>query len=83
MGFITGLLTLPLAPVRGAVWVAEQVVEEAERQYYDPAVIRREFLQLELDHEAGRIGDDERAAAEDQLLERLNDARLLQDGRHG
>lgn len=83
MGFLTGLLTLPLAPVRGAVWVADQVVQEAERQYYDPAMIRRELLQLELDHEAGLIGDEERAAAEDALLERLNDAPVAEGGSGG
>ena len=47
MGLIKGLLTLPLAPVRGTVWVAEQVQEEAERQYYDPAVIRRQLEEVE------------------------------------
>jgi hypothetical protein len=30
MGFFTGLLTLPLAPVRGVVWVADQLMEVAE-----------------------------------------------------
>ena len=32
MGLITGLLTLPLAPVRGTIWVAEQLAAEAERE---------------------------------------------------
>ena len=27
MGLITGLLTLPLAPVRGTVWLAERIQE--------------------------------------------------------
>jgi hypothetical protein len=71
MGFFTGLITLPLAPVRGVVWVAEQVAEEADRQLYDEAQIRGELLQLELDHEDGLIEDEERAELEDGLLERL------------
>jgi hypothetical protein len=75
MGFLTGLVTLPLAPVRGAVWVAEQVAEEADRQLYDEANIRREMLGLELDHEDGLIDDEERAAREDELLDRLAVAR--------
>lgn len=29
MGLITGLLTLPLAPVRGVVWVAEKLSDAA------------------------------------------------------
>ena len=27
MGLITGLLTLPLAPVRGTVWLAERILD--------------------------------------------------------
>ena len=71
MGLFTGLLTLPLAPVRGVVWVAEQVTEELERQLYDEDSIRREMLQLELDHEDGLISEEERQVREEALLERL------------
>jgi hypothetical protein len=71
MGLFTGLLTLPLAPVRGVAWVAGQVAEEAERQLYDEGRIRSELLQLELEAEDGLIGDDERALREDELLQRL------------
>jgi hypothetical protein len=72
MGLFTGLLTLPLAPVRGVVWVAEQVTEELERQLYDEDSIRREMLQLELDHEDGLIDDEERRRKEEELMERLS-----------
>jgi hypothetical protein len=71
VGLFTGLLTLPLAPVRGVVWVAEQVLEEAERQYYDQGNIRRELAELELDFEDGRIDDRQRAERERELLARL------------
>ena len=71
MGFFTGLVTLPLAPVRGAAWVANQVAEEADRKLYDESQIRSEMMQLELDYDDGKIGDEEREAMEDALLERL------------
>jgi hypothetical protein len=71
MGLFTGLLTLPLAPVRGVVWAAEQVTEEAERQLYDEDRIRAELLQLELDAEEGKIDEEEQRLMEDELLERL------------
>jgi len=71
VGLFTGLLTLPLAPVRGVAWVAQQVAEEADRKLYDEGQIRREMFQLELDHEEGRLGDAERAAAERDLFARL------------
>ena len=75
MGLFSTLLTLPLAPVRGAAWVAEQVAEETDRQLFDETRIRGQLLQLELDHEEGRISDEERAALEDELLDRLATAR--------
>jgi hypothetical protein len=71
MGLFTALLTLPLAPVRGVVWVAEQVTEEADRQLYDESRIRGELLQLELDAEDGKLDPEERQALEDQLFERM------------
>jgi hypothetical protein len=71
MGLFTALLTLPLAPVRGVVWVTEQVAEEVDRQLYDEANIRRELLVLELEYEDGKIDDQEREAQEEALFERL------------
>ena len=71
MGLFTGLITLPLAPVRGVAWIAEQVMEEIERELYDEDSIRREMLQLELDFDDGVIDEEERQAREEVLLERL------------
>jgi hypothetical protein len=47
MGILTGLLTLPLAPVRGTVWIAERLLEEAERQRRDPRAIEAQLLEAE------------------------------------
>jgi hypothetical protein len=71
MGLLTGLLTLPLAPVRGTVWVAERLLEEAERQLNDPEMIEREILAAEAAHERGELTDDEFERIEEELLERL------------
>jgi hypothetical protein len=71
MGLFTGLLTLPLAPVRGVAWVADQVAQEADRRLYDESSIRAELWQLELEAEDGEIDEGERRAREDELLERL------------
>ena len=75
MGLIAGLLTLPLAPVRGTIWVAEQVQEEAERQYYDPARIRRELEQVDELRQAGELTDEDAEQLEDALVERLMESR--------
>lgn len=71
MGLFTGLLTLPLAPVRGVVWVADQLMTEAERELYDEDRIRAELMTLELEAEDGTVGEAELEAREDALLERL------------
>jgi gas vesicle protein GvpG len=71
MGLITGLLTLPLAPVRGTVWLAERIQEQAEEQMYDETSIRNGLLELEAARQAGTLEERELAAAEDELIERL------------
>ncbi|MEU0372850.1 gas vesicle protein GvpG [Streptomyces sp. NPDC006283] len=71
MGLLGELLLLPVAPVRGTAWVLQQVVAEAERQYYDPAAVQRELAELVERFEAGEIEEDEFDRREDELLERL------------
>ena len=75
MGLITGLLTLPLAPVRSTVWLAERIQEQAEAELYDEDVIRAQLLDIDAAREAGEISEEEATQAEDQLLERLIAAR--------
>ena len=71
MGLITGLLTLPLAPVRGVVWIGEQIAEEADRELDQESRIRRELGRLTFEHELGKLGADEFEQREDALLEEL------------
>jgi len=75
VGLFKELALLPLAPVRGTAWVAEQIADEADRQLYDEQNIKREMVQLEIDAEEGRISEEERTGKEDELLERLAVAR--------
>ncbi len=71
MGLITGLLGLPLAPVKGVVAAAEQIRQQAEEQFYDPASIRAQIEEVERQREAGVLSDEEAVAWEDELIERL------------
>ena len=71
MGLITALLTLPLAPVRGTIAVADQILRQAEETFYDPAAIRSELEQVERLREEGRIDEPTATAWEDELVERL------------
>ena len=84
MGLITGLLTLPLAPVRGTAWLAEQIRDQALEELYGEEAIQSQLHRLQDLHEAGEIGDEELVTAEDELLERLAAARGFGgEERHG
>lgn len=75
MGLISGLLTLPIAPVRGVVWVAEKLNDTAERELHDPAVLRAQLGVLNQELEAGDITLEEFEREEERLLDRLHAVR--------
>jgi hypothetical protein len=75
MGLLTGILTLPLAPVRGTVWLAERLVDQAEREIGDEPTVRRRLAEAEIAYELGRIDRDEYESIEDDLLLRLESLR--------
>ncbi|RFS83837.1 gas vesicle protein [Actinomadura spongiicola] len=75
MGFFTGLVTLPLAPVRGVMWLAETLTEQAEAQLYDPGRIAAEMQAIADQAAAGEITEEEAAAREEELIGRLNEGR--------
>ena len=75
MGLVTGLLTLPMAPVRGTVWLADKVLEEAEREYYDPGTIRRQLEEVDELRSSGTISDEDAEEIEDELVARLRESR--------
>jgi Gas vesicle protein G len=83
VGLITGLLTLPLAPVRGVAWIGERVQEQAEAEFYDENRIMSELTELEEEKTSGEIGEDEFERRVDELLERLEVGRQLQLDRGG
>jgi len=68
---VTGLLGLPLAPVRGVIWLAEQVLEQAEEQFYDPARIRAQLEQVDEARRSGELSEEECVDIENELLQRL------------
>jgi gas vesicle protein GvpG len=71
VGLVTGLLGLPLVPIRGVVWLAEQVLEEAEGQLHDPGRIRAQLEQVDEARRRGLLSEEECSAIENELLERL------------
>jgi hypothetical protein len=75
MGLFTGLVMLPLAPVRGVAWIGEQVLDQATREVSDPAEIYQQLAELDEAKAAGEISAQECAEAEDRLVAELMQAR--------
>ena len=78
MGLLSGLLLLPLAPLRGTIWVAEKIAQEAARELDDETTIRRRLAEAERDLELGLLSAEEYEAIEDDLLDRLEAVRTLE-----
>ena len=71
MGLITGILLLPLAPVRGVVLVAEALREEAERELaaaHDP---ERALAELEAARALGEVSPEVADEIEARLVEEM------------
>jgi hypothetical protein len=71
VGLITGLLTLPLAPVRGVAWVAEVVAEEAERELEQRESPERRLADLEARRATGEISDEDAERLESEIIEAM------------
>lgn len=65
------LLRLPFLPIEGMVRLAELIEEQAEREFHDPAAVRRELEAAAEARAAGAISDTELAEIERQAAARL------------
>jgi hypothetical protein len=71
MGLISGLFTLPLAPVRGTVWVAEKLAAEAERELREARSPRRRLIEAERQLELGLLSVEQYEVIEEEALDAL------------
>jgi uncharacterized membrane protein len=71
MGLLSGLVLLPLAPVRGTIWVAERLAEHAGRELSEEAQVGRLLMHAQEEYAAGALTEAEYEQIEDQLLDRL------------
>lgn len=72
MGLLSGVLLLPLAPVRGVVWVSDRLIDAAEAELYDPAVIRTQLAELNRALDDGEIDLTRFEREEERLLDILD-----------
>lgn len=81
MGLLSTIITAPVtAPLKGVLWIVQTLAEHAERELYDEDNIRKDLLRLEQQYELGKIDIEEYERAEDELLQRLNEARRMKEG---
>ncbi|WP_328540279.1 gas vesicle protein GvpG [Streptomyces sp. NBC_00344] len=71
MGLLSAVVLLPLAPVRGVVWVADRLTEAADRELHDPAVIRAQLGALNRAFDDGDISEEQFEREEERLLDLL------------
>ena len=71
MGLLGSLLSLPVAPLHGVLWIAGHIQEQVNSEADPVSAIRRQLTQLETALAAGEISEDECADQQDDLLERL------------
>lgn len=71
VGLVSGVLLLPLAPVRATLWVADHLLQEAERQAHDPRAVQARLAALNRDLDEGVIDEAAFEQEEERLLELL------------
>ncbi|CAM3051722.1 gas vesicle protein GvpG [Prescottella defluvii] len=75
MGLFSAVFGLPLAPVRGVVWIGEVVRRQVEEETTSPAAMRRDLEAIEERRRSGQISEDDAAGAEDEILDRVTRTR--------
>jgi len=71
MALLGNILLLPLAPVRGVMWIAETLQTVAEDELNDPRRLREALRDAEAAHQRGELSDEELAGVEQYVLDRL------------
>lgn len=75
MGIFSALVGLPLAPVRGVLWIADIVRQQVEEEMYSPTAIRSQLEEIEEKRAAQQISDGEAKDAEAEILSRVTGRR--------
>ena len=68
---LSTILTLPLAPVRGVIALAELIRRRVDEELRHPASARRDLEAAEEAHQAGEISAEEQAAVQQGVLDRM------------
>lgn len=83
MGFLGGLLTLPvLGAPRLVHWVARTLAQEEQKQLLDEGAVRGQLLELQELYDSGALSGDEYDRQEAMLVDRLKSIREAKEQRN-
>jgi hypothetical protein len=71
MGLLREVFLLPFAPVRGVGWIAQVLIDEAEREQAESASPARALDELAAAVANGEISPEEAEAREAELVEQM------------
>lgn len=71
MDLLTLLFRLPFLPMQGLIKLGEVIQDEADRQLYDPAEVRRQLEEAQEAREQGEMSDKDIARLEEDAAARL------------
>ncbi|GAB3114342.1 hypothetical protein GCM10027160_19960 [Streptomyces calidiresistens] len=71
MGLLREILLLPLAPVRGPAWIADRLIDTANRELHDPTPVLARLTELNRALEEGEIDRSSFEEQEERLLDEL------------
>ncbi|HYP22710.1 MAG TPA: gas vesicle protein GvpG [Actinomycetota bacterium] len=71
MGLFSNVLLLPLAPVRGVLWVAQVLADVASKELNDPQTLRARLREAEDAHRRGEISAEDLDRIEDAVFSQL------------
>jgi hypothetical protein len=81
MDLLTLLFRLPFMPLRGVVRLAEIIRDEADRELYDPAAVRRQLEEAEEAQASGEMSDRDVERLEREAVGRLTAPESRSPGR--
>ena len=74
---------LLLAPLKGVVFIAEKIKEQAEGEFLNEEGVRQELRELYLLLETGKISEEKFTDREEQLVDRLEAIEEYKKNREG
>lgn len=73
--------TILLAPLKGVVWLAEKIYEQAEKELVDEEGVKHRLTELYMLLETGQISEEEFEQQEEELVDRLETIEEYKKGR--